>query len=523
MGAVTAILYCELNAANPMSHVSCLVLDSPFVNINTLAQDVADQNSNIPTVFVNMAMAVVKTTIREKLQFEINELQPFESINNVNVPIIFHVGRHDVLVKPSRVRAYYEKYRGNPKKQFIDSDCDHGGERDEHYYDECLRFIDNVFLSEQFSGNFEKNNGNEGGSSLLRKAMNKALHGNEYGSPKQKATGPQLKDNPNQLQKYVKGDQSPAPYSPMGIQPQNRLSQIKNSPIRPLHDQRMLVRQQSETLDFMYSSNRYGENPLMPQNDSFSDIRRNQFISKPRAQSGYGAEIFGPEVRFSSRMAGATPNHLQGNHGRSNGALIFDQEGTNDQSFPQNSHLATTLVTQGASKQKQGMGFGDLRREDLRKGKKNAGNDWGPNALNSGLFRSPQLTNAGSNSRQGTLEAKDLMNANQVSNNDQTNEVYSEQSIGNMNRLSNIQMQPNQGQPMQKPLNEQQKELLRNMMNGNQKDHSAPGSFSSNKLDGTTTAAELSGFLRQGPLTSGYNARTIFEVREDFILGKLKF
>lgn len=494
-----------------MSHVSSLVLDSPFVNINTLAQDVADQNSNIPGVFVSMAMAVVKTTIRDKLQFEINDLQPFESINNVNVPIIFHVGRHDVLVKPSRVRAYYEKYKGNPKKQFIDSDCDHGSERDEHYYDECIRFIDNVFLSEQFESNVNKINDTDGGS-ILRKAMKKVLHGTEFGVGKPKANGPMLKEQQGNIQKILKGDQSPAPYSPMGIQPQNRLSQVKQNPIKPNHDQRMLARQNSETLDMMSSFNKYTDNQSNLYGGSTTDIRRNQFLSKPRAQSGYVAEMLNHDNSYISRGAANNFNQQPGPQRKSSSYLIFDQEANENKTNPPNSQPNSSMMTQGLNRQKYGAGYTDIKFDNLRKGKKPSGNEWGSSIIGNGMFRSPQLMNAGNSSRQSAVGAIDLMMGSLGGGSEHPNETLSELSISNLHRQSNIGGDQIQGQPQQKALNDQQREMLRNLMGGNIKDHSAPGSFSSNKLDGTTTAAELSGLLRQGPSNSGFNGKTIFEV-----------
>ena len=80
MGAVTAILFAEMNNFHPTAHISSLVLDSPFTDINSLAQDVADQHHNIPAMFVTMAMSVVKSTIRQKLKFEIDDLKPTQSI-----------------------------------------------------------------------------------------------------------------------------------------------------------------------------------------------------------------------------------------------------------------------------------------------------------------------------------------------------------------------------------------------------------------------------------------------------------
>ena len=103
-------------------------------------------------MFVSMAMSVVKSTIRQKLKFEIDDLKPTQSISNVRVPIIFHVGKRDALVRPFRVRNYYDKYNGNPKKLFIDSDCEHGDERPPTFYDECFKFVDGCFLAEHFEG-----------------------------------------------------------------------------------------------------------------------------------------------------------------------------------------------------------------------------------------------------------------------------------------------------------------------------------------------------------------------------------
>jgi len=198
MGAVTAILFAEMNNYSHQVHLSSLVLDSPFADINTLAQDVADQNHNIPSVFVTMAMAIVKSTIRDKLQFDVDDLKPYESIKNVKIPSLFHVGKYDVLVRPFRVQAYFNRFNGNQKKRYIETECDHGGEREENYYIECFKFVDDCFSSEDFAGHKTSAKNDSDGTSVLKRAMNKVIYGSDTGpgaqKPDRRTGGPQFRE-----------------------------------------------------------------------------------------------------------------------------------------------------------------------------------------------------------------------------------------------------------------------------------------------------------------------------------------
>lgn len=154
MGAVTAILYAEscLGQVEANNKVSCLVLDSPFTNINTLAQDIADKQSNVPNMFVKLAMSVVKSTIQNKLKFNIDDLQPIDSVRKLRLPMIFHVGLKDIIVKPSRVRdEFYTAAGHNQKHVFFSPDAEHGSERDIEFHEKCFMYLDGIIQSENMS------------------------------------------------------------------------------------------------------------------------------------------------------------------------------------------------------------------------------------------------------------------------------------------------------------------------------------------------------------------------------------
>ena len=176
MGAVTAILFAEKNEQTKF-HLSSLVLDSPFTDINTLAQDVSSQQTNIPTLFVTMAMSVVKSTIREKLKFDVDELNPLASMQRLNIPAVFHIGNFDVLVKPERVTQFYHAYPIK-EKLLIRSDCDHGGERShKDCYSPCFRFVSDKFDTENFR-KFVPATYVSANTALMKKALNSKVNTN---------------------------------------------------------------------------------------------------------------------------------------------------------------------------------------------------------------------------------------------------------------------------------------------------------------------------------------------------------
>ena len=75
MGAVSAILY----AARDPS-ICGLVLDSPFSNMNTLAEELAMSHTKITGWVTSIALSLVSSSIEDYVNFDIKDLKPINVV-----------------------------------------------------------------------------------------------------------------------------------------------------------------------------------------------------------------------------------------------------------------------------------------------------------------------------------------------------------------------------------------------------------------------------------------------------------
>jgi len=74
MGAVTALMHADRDPS-----IAGLVLDSPFSNLRTLAEDLCKKHSSIPKFVMSAAMVFIKSTIKDKAKFDLDKLNPLEN------------------------------------------------------------------------------------------------------------------------------------------------------------------------------------------------------------------------------------------------------------------------------------------------------------------------------------------------------------------------------------------------------------------------------------------------------------
>lgn len=67
MGAVTALMYADRN-----HEIGCLVLDSPFSNLEVLCKELAKRFVSNLSAFSGIALTFLSKTIKEKVLFEWN-------------------------------------------------------------------------------------------------------------------------------------------------------------------------------------------------------------------------------------------------------------------------------------------------------------------------------------------------------------------------------------------------------------------------------------------------------------------
>ena len=74
MGAITSLMHSDRDHS-----IAALVLDSPFKSLRSLSEDLVKQYFPVPNFLLTPALAIIRSTIKEKANFNIDDLDP---INN---------------------------------------------------------------------------------------------------------------------------------------------------------------------------------------------------------------------------------------------------------------------------------------------------------------------------------------------------------------------------------------------------------------------------------------------------------
>mmetsp|Transcript_1444 Transcript_1444/g.1432 ORF Transcript_1444/g.1432 Transcript_1444/m.1432 type:complete len:188 (+) Transcript_1444:467-1030(+) len=134
MGAVAAIYYASQNFP-----IAGLVLDSPFSSLRKLATEIGEKAAGVPNFLIKFALNRIKNTIKEKVNFDIDELNPIERVLTCRSPSIFVTGKDDDFVPVHHTKSLYKKYAG--AKQLYLVDGNHNTPRPLSFIDKVARFF----------------------------------------------------------------------------------------------------------------------------------------------------------------------------------------------------------------------------------------------------------------------------------------------------------------------------------------------------------------------------------------------
>ena len=139
MGAVSAILYAELNP-----NISLLVLDSAFSDFSKLLNEYLNKYKLISNLIGNYIYTNMREKIKEKANFDFEDLKPLIAISNCKIPALFIHGKSDSIVDFTHSKALYENHKGLNKILLVDSG--HNDIRPDEVYYEANRFICQIFF-----------------------------------------------------------------------------------------------------------------------------------------------------------------------------------------------------------------------------------------------------------------------------------------------------------------------------------------------------------------------------------------
>ena len=138
MGAVTAIMYGDRDPS-----IAGLVLDSPFFSLKVLTEELAKERAaSIPNFILTKGVKMIRETIKEKANFDINDIEPKVFAERCFIPALFCHGLNDTFVNVHHCKDLYEVYEGD--KRIIYVEGDHNTARPRFFRDSASIFFYNT-------------------------------------------------------------------------------------------------------------------------------------------------------------------------------------------------------------------------------------------------------------------------------------------------------------------------------------------------------------------------------------------
>merc|ERR1712216_900627 len=92
--------------------IAAMVLDSPFVDLRTLALDLCQKETfgSVPSWLADAALAVIRRTIQQRADFDLEDLSPISHAARTFIPAIFAVADDDDFIFPYHSRQLRDAY-----------------------------------------------------------------------------------------------------------------------------------------------------------------------------------------------------------------------------------------------------------------------------------------------------------------------------------------------------------------------------------------------------------------------------
>lgn len=122
MGAVAALLY-----ADEDNMLDALVLDSPFASLRMLAEELVQRATSgssvkIPNFAIATMLRLVRSTIRQRADADINEIAAIDHVAKMYVPALFCVVRADSFISNHHSDLLHANYAGDKFILAVDGD-----------------------------------------------------------------------------------------------------------------------------------------------------------------------------------------------------------------------------------------------------------------------------------------------------------------------------------------------------------------------------------------------------------------
>ena len=134
MGAVTALMYGSKDLS-----IAGLVLDSPFSSLKILIDELARERVNLPNFIINQALKLIKEIIKEKANFNLDDIEPINYAGKCFIPAYFCHAKSDTFVNIHHCKDLYNVYPGDKNIVYVKGN--HNTERPNHFKDSVVLFF----------------------------------------------------------------------------------------------------------------------------------------------------------------------------------------------------------------------------------------------------------------------------------------------------------------------------------------------------------------------------------------------
>ena len=111
MGAVTALMY----ANEHPKLIEVMILDSGFYSLKKLITELIESKINLPKFIFDKVLNMVKNTVKEKANFDLDIIEPYIYAKNCLVPAFFCHGSDDNFVLPHHCVDLFNEYKCQDK------------------------------------------------------------------------------------------------------------------------------------------------------------------------------------------------------------------------------------------------------------------------------------------------------------------------------------------------------------------------------------------------------------------------
>ena len=139
MGAATALLHGDRDPS-----IAAMVLDSPFSDLRVLAEELVGDfvSSKVPKFAVGLGLWIIRSSIKSRAHFDINDLSPISHVGQTFIPALFAAGEHDTFINPDHAKRMHANYAG--EKKLIIVPGEHNSPRPQFFLDSVAIFFFNT-------------------------------------------------------------------------------------------------------------------------------------------------------------------------------------------------------------------------------------------------------------------------------------------------------------------------------------------------------------------------------------------